>query len=90
MDISSYNRTYYILENDITRLKDSNISILCGNAENLLSQVTNLVSFANMKAKEDSKLEDKKLQEKTDELFAGKEEFNRRESDMTKMITKLN
>jgi len=49
-EISSYNKTHYFLEDDIAQLKDSNMSLLCGNADNLLNQVTTLVSLANMKA----------------------------------------
>jgi len=56
---------HYLLEDDIARLKNFNMSLLCENAESLLSQVTTLVSLANMKAKEHSKLEDKKSQQMT-------------------------
>ncbi|KAL9318080.1 hypothetical protein ACSQ67_014597 [Phaseolus vulgaris] len=59
-DISSHNKSCYLFEDDVTRLKDHNKDRLRSKVESLLGQVTILVCLANEKAKERKRAEDKK------------------------------
>jgi len=65
-NMSTHNKTQYLLEEDVSRLKNSKVSFLCKDAKCLLGRVTALVCLANVKATEDTLEEEKKLRQVID------------------------
>lgn len=62
-DISTHNRSRFLLEDDIPRLNICHEDQLCYDAELLLGQATTLVCFANIRTKDRKRIEGKKTQQ---------------------------
>jgi len=51
-----HNTSHNLLKVDVSRLQDANVDFICGDAENLLSRVTTLVSLVNSRVKKNIKM----------------------------------
>ncbi|ESW32997.1 hypothetical protein PHAVU_001G035000 [Phaseolus vulgaris] len=90
-NMSRHNLSQYLLEEDISRLKGLSVSLLYNTAESLLGEVTALVCMANVRAKEEAVVEEKKtrqladLQKEIDRLQTEAAEVDRLRADFQRL-----